>query len=56
MFFAINWFDLLAVQRTLESLLQYHSSKASVLPHSVFFMVELPHPYLTTRKTIALYR
>ena len=56
MFFAINWFDLLAVQRTLESLLQHHSSKASVLPHSVFFMVQLPHPYLTTGKTVALYR
>ena len=54
--FKIDWFDLLAVQRTLESLLQYHSSKASVLPHSVFFMVELPHPDLTTGKTIALYR
>ena len=47
-------FDLLAVQGTLKSLLQYHSSKASILRHSAFFMVQLPHVYMTTRKTIAL--
>ena len=52
--FRIDWFDLLAVQGTLESLLQYHSSKASVLWHSAFFMVQLSHPYMTTGKTIAL--
>ena len=50
------WFDLLAVQGTLRSLLQHHSSKASVLWHSVFFLVQLPHPYMTTGKTIALTR
>ena len=48
--------DLLAVQGTLKSLLQYHSSKASVLWCSAFFMVQLPHPYMTTGKTIALTR
>ena len=48
--------DLLAVQGTLKSLLQYHSSKASILQHSVFFMVRLSHPYMTTGKTIALTR
>ena len=48
--------DLLAVQGTLKSLLQYHSSKASILQHSAFFMVQLSHPYLTTEKTIALTR
>ena len=48
--------DLLAVQGTLKSLLQHHSSKASILRHSVFFMVQLSHPYLTTGKTIALTR
>jgi len=48
--------DLLAVQRTLKSLLQHHSSKASILQHSAFFMVQLSHPYMTTRKTIALTR
>ena len=53
--FRIDWFDLLAVQGTLKSL-QHHSSKASVLWHSVFFMVQLSHPYVTTRKTIALTR
>jgi len=53
--FRIDWFDL-AVQRTLKSLLQHHSSKASVLQHSTFFMVQLPHPYITTGKTIALTR
>ena len=52
--FRIDWFDLLAVQGTLKSLLQYHSSKASVLLHSIFFMVQLSYPYMTTRKTIAL--
>ena len=49
-------FDLLAVQGTLNSLLQYHSVKASILQHSVFFMVQLSHPYMTTGKTIALTR
>ena len=48
------WLDLLAVQGTLESLLQHHSSKASVLRHSAFFTVQLSHPYMTTGKTIAL--
>ena len=48
------WFDLLAVQGTLKSLLQYHSSKASVLQRSAFFVVQLSHPYMTTGKTIAL--
>ena len=47
-------FDLLAVQGTLKSLLQHHSSKASVLRHSAFFMVQLSHPYMTTGKIIAL--
>ena len=54
--FRINWFDLLAVQRSLKSLLQYHSSKASILWLSAFFMVHLSHPYMTTGKTIALTR
>ena len=54
--FRINWFDLLAVQGTLKSLLQHHSSKASVLQHSTFFMVQLSHPYVITGKTIALTR
>ena len=49
----IDWFDLLAVQGTLQSLLQHHSSKASILWHSGFFIVQLSHPYMTTRKTIA---
>ena len=49
-----DWFDLLEVQGTLKSLLQHHSSKASVLQHSVFVMVQLSHPYVTTGKTIAL--
>ena len=49
----VGWFDLLAVQGTLKSLLQHHSSKASVLQHSAFFMVQLSHLYMTTRKTIA---
>src|SRR5574337_1114525 len=48
--FRIGWFDLLAVQGTLKSLLQHHSSKASVLWHSVFFMVQLSHSYMTTGK------
>ena len=52
----MDWFDLLAVQGTLRSLLQQHSSKASILQHSAFFMVQLSHPYMTTRKTIALTR
>ena len=54
--FRIDWFDLLAVQGTLENLLQYHSSKALVLPRSVFFILQLSHPYMTTGKTIALTR
>ena len=54
--FRIDWFDLLAVQGTLKSLLQHHSSKASVLHCSAFFTVQLSHPYMTTRKTIALSR
>ena len=49
--FRIDWFDLLAVQGTLESLLQYHSSKASIFWLSAFFMVQLAHPYMTTGKT-----
>ena len=48
--------DLLAVQGTLKSLVQHHSSKASLLQHSAFFIVQLPHPYMTTGKTIALNR
>ena len=54
--FRIDWLDLLAVQGTLKSLLQHHSSKASILPHSAFFTVQISHPYLTTRKIIALTR
>ena len=54
--FRTNWFDLLAVQGTLKSLLQHHSSKASILQHSAFFIVQLSHPYMTTGKTIALAR
>ena len=54
--FRKDWLDLLAVQGTLKSLLQHHSSKASILPHSAFFMVQLSHPYVTTGKTIALTR
>ena len=54
--FRMDWLDLLAVQRTLESLLQHHSSKASILRYSAFFTVQLSHPYMTTRKTIALTR
>jgi len=52
--FRMDWFDLLAVQGTLKSLLQHHSSKASFLQHSAFFIVQLTHPYLITGKTIAL--
>ena len=52
--FRMDWLDLLAVQGTLESLLQNHSSKASVLQHSTFFMVQLSHPFKTTGKAIAL--
>ena len=51
--FRMDWLDLLAVQGTPKSLLQYHSSKASILQHSAFFMVQLSHPYIATRKTIA---
>ena len=54
--FRMDWLDLLAVQRTLKSLLQHHSSKASILLRSAFFIVQLSHPYMTTRKTIALTR
>jgi len=54
--FRIDWFDLLVVQATLRSLLQHHSSKASILQHSAVFMVKLSHPYMTTGKTIALTR
>ena len=54
--FRMDWFYLLAVQRTLKSLLQHHSSKASILWHSVFFMVQLSHPYMTIGKTISLTR
>ena len=54
--FRMNWLDLLAVQGTLKSLLQHHSSKASILRHSAFFIVQLSHPYMTTRKTMALTR
>ena len=52
--FRMDWLDLLAVQGTLKSLLQCYSSKASILQHSAFFLVQLSHPYMTTRKTIAL--
>ena len=54
--FRIDWLDLLAVQGTLKSLLQHHSSKASILRHSAFFTIQLSHPYMTTGKTIALTR
>ena len=53
--FRIDWFDFLAVQGTLKSLLQHHSTKASILHHSAFFMVQLSHPYMTTGKTTALH-
>ena len=52
----VDWLDLLAVQGTLKSLLQHHSSKASILLHSAFFIVQLSHPYMNTGKTIALTR
>ena len=55
-FFSMDWLDLLADQGTLQSLLQHHSSKASILQHSAFFIVTLSHPYMTTGKTIALTR
>ena len=54
--FRMDWLDLLAVQGTLKSILQHHSSKASILRHSAFFTVQLSHPYMTTGKTIALSR
>ena len=54
--FSMDWLDLLAVQGTFKSLLQHHRSKASILWHSAFFMVQLSHPYMTTGKTIALTR
>ena len=52
--FRMDWLDLLAVQGSLDSLLQHHSSKVSILQCSAFFIVQLPHPYMTTGKTIAL--
>ena len=55
-FFRMDWLDLLAVQGTLKNLFQQHSSKASILPHSAFFIVHLSHPYMTTGKIIALAR
>ena len=55
-FFRMDCFDLLAVQGTLTSLLQYHKSEASILRHSAFFMIQLSHPYMTTGKTIPLTR
>ena len=54
--FRMDWLNLLAVQGTLKSLLQHHSLKASILRHSAFFIVQLPHPYMTTGKTIAVTR
>ena len=54
--FRMDWLDLFAVQGTLKSLLQHHTSKASILQHSAFFTVQLSHPYMTTGKTIALTR
>ena len=54
--FRMDWLDLLTIQGTLKSLLQYHSSKASILWHSVFFRVQVSHPYMTTGKTIVLTR
>ena len=56
MSFRMDWLNLLAVQGTLKSLLQQHSSKASILSHSAFFIIQLSHPYITTGKTIALTR
>ena len=52
----MDWLDLLAVHETLKSLLQHHRSKASILLHSAFFIVQISHPYMTTGKTIALTR
>ena len=52
----MDWLDFLAVQGTLKSLLQHHNSKASILQHSAFFILQLSHPYMTTGKTIALTR
>ena len=54
--FRIDWLDLLAVQWTLKSLLQHHSSKESILRHSAFFILQFSHPYMTTGKTVALNR
>ena len=54
--FSMDWLDLLAIQGTLKSLLQHHSSKTSILPHSAFFTIQISHPYMTTGKTIALTR
>ena len=54
--FRMDWLDLLAIQGTLENILQHHSSKASILLHSAFFIVQFSHPYMTTGKTIALTR
>ena len=54
--FRMDWLDLLAVQGTLKSVLQHHSSETSILRHSAFFIVQLSHPYMTTGKTIALTR
>ena len=54
--FTMDWLDLLSVQGTLKSLLQHHSSKASILQHSAFFTVQLSHPYMTTGKTITVIR
>ena len=54
--FKMDWLDLLAVQGTLKSLLQHHSSKASIIQHSAFFTIQLSHPHMTTGKTIALTR
>ena len=54
--FKIDWFDLLAVQGTLQSLLQHQSSKATILQNAAFFIVQLSHPYMTTETTIALTR
>ena len=54
--YRMDWLDLLSVQGTLKRLLQHHSSKASILQHSAFFIVQLPHPYMTTGKAIAFTR
>ena len=54
--FGMDWLDLFAVQRTLKSLIKHHSSKASILPRSAFFTVQLSHPYISTEKTMALTR